>query len=204
MRPLEPCQFMSAKGLVHDVLLDNFPDFYINTLSPNCLCSETSAVKHRVHTALLWELQLYFLSLTYLGQYFYLLTVLCAYWRKGALYSVHPIYAHLPHLYVQIPTLCTQYKDVVLWNERSAEVHGCITLLWAPHSTQLQAHLQSSSQITVWVNILFWSEYQGVAWEDLKSQISFLSTFRSNWLPLAVLGKGVLGGHLQRAGTAAG
>lgn len=100
--------------------------------------------------------------------------------------------------------LCTQYKDVVLWNERSAEVHGCITLLWAPHSTQLQAHLQSSSQITVWVNILFWSEYQGVAWEDLKSQICFLSTFRSNWLPLAVLGKGVLGGHLQRAGTAAG
>lgn len=132
MRPLEPCQFMSAKGLVHDVLLDYFPDLYINTLSPNCLCSETSAVKHRVHTALLWELQLYFLSLTYLGQYFYLLTVLCAYWRKGALYSVHPIYAHLPHLYVQIPTLCTQYKDVVLWNERSAEVHGYITLLWAP------------------------------------------------------------------------
>lgn len=82
MKPLEPCQFMSAKGLVHDVLLDYFPDLYINTLSPNGLCSETSAVKHRVHTALLWELQLYFLSLTYLGQYFYLLTVLCAYWRS--------------------------------------------------------------------------------------------------------------------------
>lgn len=110
MKPLEPCQFMSAKGLVHDVLLNNFPDFYINTLSPNCLCSETSAVKHRVHTALLWELQLYFLSLTYLGQYFYLLTVLCAYWRKGALYSVHPIYAHLPHLYVHTIQRCSPMK----------------------------------------------------------------------------------------------
>lgn len=75
MEPLEPCQFMSAKGLVHDVLPDYFPDLYINTLSPNCLCSETSAVKQSTHSAALRTATLF----PFPHIYFYLLTVQCAY-----------------------------------------------------------------------------------------------------------------------------
>lgn len=44
---------MSAKGLVHNVLLDYFTEMSINTLRSNCLCAETSAIKHTDHATLL-------------------------------------------------------------------------------------------------------------------------------------------------------
>jgi len=53
IKPLKPCQVMSAKGLLYNVLLDYIAEMYINTLRPNCLCPEASATKHTVHATLL-------------------------------------------------------------------------------------------------------------------------------------------------------